>query len=289
MPKRDYKSYNVLGDELQQDGIYEDNKCTAAQEVEVGLFSEAQNKEEDIPKVSMSETSEDVVEIGKLEKKQKDTESEEVLHSENKINLYKKLVKSKKKDKKIGENKDIDKSNTLYNSIDKKLSKSEAIDKDIDKNSDKRIVTSNREDKSINRSKIQEEVDMTFSGYKDYYQTKERSKLVKWGLRLAKFILTIMLLPLIAIIAGVIVLFLGSFLTAIIIAVGTGIFILGTICFMSTQMNASLVALGISVSVTAISFGGILSILFHMLIKWNISLLKKYRRPSKQSIKKEAR
>ena len=269
MPKRDYKSYNVLGDELQQDGIYEDNKCTAAQEVEVGLFSEAQNKEEDIPKVSMSETSEDVVEIGKLEKKQKDTESEEVLHSENKINLYKKLVKSKKKDK--------------------KLSKSEAIDKDIDKNSDKRIVTSNREDKSINRSKIQEEVDMTFSGYKDYYQTKERSKLVKWGLRLAKFILTIMLLPLIAIIAGVIVLFLGSFLTAIIIAVGTGIFILGTICFMSTQMNASLVALGISVSVTAISFGGILSILFHMLIKWNISLLKKYRRPSKQSIKKEAR
>lgn len=135
----------------------------------------------------------------------------------------------------------------------------------------------------------QEVVDMTFSGYKNYYQTKERSTLVKWGLRMVKLILILMLLPLLTIIAGTIVLFMGGFLTSIILPIGLGVMILGITCFISTQIKTSLIALGITISITSISLGGILLILFCMLIKGSIHLLKKYKKPHRERMKKEGR
>lgn len=135
----------------------------------------------------------------------------------------------------------------------------------------------------------QEVVDMTFSGYKNYYQTKERSTLVKWSLRIVKLILILMLLPLLTIIAGTIVLFMGGFLASIILPIGLGVMILGIICFISTQVKTSLIALGITISITAISLGGILLILFCMLIKGSMYLLRKYKKPHKERMKKEDR
>lgn len=209
MSKRDYKTYNVLGKELAQEGIYGDNKCTEAQEVAIQSTNEDENKVSGIGQVHEYEVNE--------------------------------------------------------------FSKTMGVNESIDRN------------------ETQEEVDMTFSGYKNYYQTKKRSKLVKWSLRIAKLILIIMLLPLIATVTGTVALFIGGFLTAIVIPIGVGIAILGAICFMSTQVHASLIALGISASVTVLALGGILLILFCMLMKWIIGLFKKYKKPRNQSMKREER
>lgn len=217
MSKRDYKSYNVLGEELTQ-------------QVDMGPINKVKNDVNHIWQTHVIDVNPEVVWIDEIGKKQKDFHREEAV------------------------NKKIDISN---------------------------------KSKDVKMSGNQEPIDMTFSGYKNYYQTKERSKLVTWSLTLAKFILLIMLLPLITVIASVSVLFVGGFLAAIILPIGVGIIILGAICFMSTQVNASLVALGISVSVTAISLGGILFILFNMLMKWMIHLFKRYKKPRNQSMKKE--
>ena len=220
MSKRDYKSYNVLGEELTQ-------------QVDIEPINKVKNDVNHIWQTHVIDVNPEVVWIDETGKKQKDFHREEAV------------------------NKNIDISDKINNSKDIKMSKN------------------------------QEPVDMTFLGYKNYYQTKERSKLVTWSLTLAKFILLIMLLPLITVIASVSVLFVGGFLAAIILPIGAGIIILGVICFMSTQVNASLVALGISVSVTAISLGGILFVLFNMLMKWMIQLFKRYKKPRNQSMKKE--
>ncbi|MBU3804365.1 MAG: hypothetical protein H9872_06385 [Candidatus Cellulosilyticum pullistercoris] len=239
MAKRDYKSYNILGEELPQEDVYEENRYTEVQPIDIEPINEEQNKEESISQPRFLETSQEIVEVVKIEKEQKTFEDETA-----------------------------------------------DINKDIARNAE-----SNKKDKikNVNTGTKQEEVDMTFLGYKNYYQTKERSTLVKWSIRLAKLILLIMLLPLIAIIGTSILACVGGFLTVIAISVGTGVVILGTICFISTQVDASLIALGISSSVTAISFGGILLVLFCMLIKWMIGLFKKYRKPRNQSMKKEER
>jgi len=303
--KRDYKSYNVLGEELGQDGTYEDSGFTEVQDGEREFVNEVKSKQDNISNGCVSETSQDTVKLMRIEKEQEDFGDKAILQSRKRINLGKKLIKRKeakgKRNQSLtvnnvemdyigGENTKAKESNKIIDTkenINKIKQEAKAVNKDIDS----RIDIGNKigKSKNIGTSKIQEEVDMTFSGYKNYYQTKERSKFVKWSLRLAKFVLTMMLLPLIAIIAGTIVLVVGGFLTAVVICVGTGVVILGTICFMSTQVNASLVALGISVSVTAISFGGILFVLFYMLMKWSIGLLKKYKKPGKQSIRKEER
>ena len=308
MSKRDYKSYNVLGEELDQEGTYEDSGCTQTQDGEREFANEVKSKQENIPNWNVSEISQDTVGVVEIEKEQEGLGDEVILQPKKRINLGKKLTKRKESKEKRHQsstvnNLEVDyisRENTKTKESNKIIDTKDNIDKSkdeakaVNKNIDNRIGIGNKigkgkNIKNISTGEIQEEVDMTFSGYKNYYQTKERSKFVKWSLRLAKFVLTMMLLPLIAIIAGTIVLVVGGFLTAVVICVGTGVVILGTICFMSTQVNASLVALGISVSVTAISFGGILFVLFYMLMKWSIGLLKKYKKPGKQSIRKEER
>lgn len=190
MGKRDYKSYNILEEELHERTLSQDTIYTEVQEVDIKMMSENEDNKEDI------------------------------WHEYN-----------------LNENKEI--------------------------------------------------VDMTFSGYKNYYQTKERSMLVKWSIRIVKVILVLMLLPFITIIGGTIALFIGGFIAAIIFPIVLGIIILGAVCFISTQIETSLIALGITVSITAISLGGILLILFCMLIKESTRLLKKYKKPQKEKIKKE--
>lgn len=303
MPKRDYKSYNVLGEELAQEGNYEEHEYVETYDIDAVSPNKSMSQTEDNLQAHLIEAS--PARIGKLsiEEDKKDSMGEPALQPQKKINLGKKLRKNKETDlnksvegaNNIGLDKNLHINSNLYTNsnmcADSKpyVNSNLHVDENID--TDKNIDVDNYEDKSkyLNEKvdKNKEELDMTFSAYKTQYQTKKRSKLVKWSMRLATLILVIMLLPLIAIVSCVVLGFFGGFLTAIITAIGIGVLILGAICFMSTQVSASLIALGIAVSVTCISLGSILFILFWMLLKWIGGLFKKYKKPSSQSIRKE--
>lgn len=136
-------------------------------------------------------------------------------------------------------------------------------------------------------SKEEQRRDDDIPEYKRYYQQKERSGFFKWCLRLAKFSIIVMLLPFIAVIgAGVLGVILG-FLCTIGTLIGTGIFILGAICFISSQVSISIIGLGISVAITCMAFGGIVLILFILLMKWSLKVVRKYRKPRSKTNNKE--
>lgn len=138
-------------------------------------------------------------------------------------------------------------------------------------------------------SKEEQRRDDDIPEYKRYYQQKERSGFFKWCLRLAKFSIIVMLLPFIAVIgAGVLGVILG-FLCTIGTLIGTGIFILGAICFISSQVSISIIGLGISVAITCMAFGGIVLILFIVLMKWSLKVVRKYRKPRSKTNNKEVR
>ena len=109
--------------------------------------------------------------------------------------------------------------------------------------------------------------DTSFTSYVQADKERERSFLAKWSIRLAKLILFIMLLPVIGIIGGGILAIAGGVAVGILICIGGGLLILGTTCFVATQVNAMIIALGVSLGITAISFGMIILILCIMLIK----------------------
>lgn len=301
MPKRDYKSYNVLGEELAQEGNYEEHQNVEAQDLDAVSFNKSKSQMEDDLQAHVIEANPTGIETLNIEEQQGGCIGESVLQPKKKINLGKKLRKNKETDLDksvdltnnidLNKNEEIDKYTDIHNQEDKNKYENRKIDSQEDKNKYINKNPDNDEDKGkyANKKvdKNNEEIDMTFSAYKTHYQTKKRSKLVKWSVRLAKLILVIMLLPLIAIISSVALGFFGGFLAAIITAIGTGVFILGAICFMSTQVSASLIALGVAVSVTCISLGSILFILFWMLLKWIGGLFKKYKKSSSQSIRKE--
>lgn len=109
--------------------------------------------------------------------------------------------------------------------------------------------------------------DTSFSSYIAADKKRERSFLVKWGTRLAKLILFMMLLPVIGIVGGGVLFIAGGITLGILACIGGGLFILGTTCFIATQVNTTIIALGISTGITAISFGGIVLVLCMMFIK----------------------
>lgn len=113
----------------------------------------------------------------------------------------------------------------------------------------------------------QELRDTSFSSYIAADKKRERSFLVKWGTRLAKLILFMMLLPVIGIVGGGVLFIAGGITLGILACIGGGLFILGTTCFIATQVNTTIIALGISTGITAISFGGIVLVLCMMFIK----------------------
>lgn len=208
MPKRDYKSYNVLEEELMQEEAYEKSEII---------------KQEHIIDISSYE----------IEEEQEEPEVANELPKE-------KGAEPKKE----------------YN---EKVEPNEKLE----------------------REEINKEREMSFSAYKNSYQTKERSRLVRWSIRLVKIIIFLMLLPLLGILAFAGLSLLGAFLAAAVAVLGSGVFILGGICFIATQLSTNLIALGISAAIAALSLGSILFILFIMLIKYIIALINKYRKPYK--------
>lgn len=119
--------------------------------------------------------------------------------------------------------------------------------------------------------------DTSFSSYVEADKKRERSFFVKWGIRFAKLILFIMLLPVIGVVSGGVLFIAGSVLVGILACIGGGIFILGTTCFVATQVNTAIIALGISLGITAISFGGIVLVICMMLIKKINQLVHEHR------------
>ncbi len=229
MAKRDYRSYNILGDELQK-------------ETNLQPSDQKDNKEKEINQLDSIE---------------------EVDVLQEKIDISQPFIEVSTTKESIGIDKEPIEEVKLAES-----NNSSSIDSDFEK--------------KVNN-------DTSFSNYKDNYQKKERSRLVKWGLRLSKFIIILMLLPFIGIILSAVLTFLGFFIAGIVGSFGLGIFLIGVTSFFATQISVLLIALGITSSITALSFGAILTILFIMMIKQVRSLLQKYRKPKRTRTIQEGR
>lgn len=119
--------------------------------------------------------------------------------------------------------------------------------------------------------------DTSFSKYVEKEKKKERGFLVKWSLRLIKLILFIMLLPVIGIVGGGVIGVIGVISGGILACIGGGLFTIALTCFVATQVNTMIVALGISAGIAAISFGGIVLIIFMAVIKGIVNVVKRNR------------
>lgn len=282
MPKRDYKSYNVLGEELVQEETYEQNEELSLQPVRGARQEQEVNGNETIIQVIQEEKNE----INNKVSLEKEKEGfEEIIDIE--ISRIEQTPLEKVEEVKEKVQKSLDLEYVLLNEeIEDKLNINTEKPKGENKKEHVKAIKKVIQEKA---EEIEENIDMSFAAYKESYQTKERSRLVRWSVRLVKIVILLMLLPFIAILATGIISILGGFLMAIIAAIGSGLVILGAICFVSTQISSDVIALGISAAITALALGGILLILFSMLIKWMVGLFRKYRKPHKRNIRKEVR
>lgn len=315
MAKRDYRSYNILGDEMQkeielQDLVQEDSKN---QEVE--LDKEEQNKshinQQAFPHLESAKQANTTQEINILKKETTDSKSflemsitQEGINIDNnqtkeEANLVQEnaeVAEELEKSKSTARKSRLSKINETLDKISTSKIKSEKVDlanlsTENIKSFEKEITDSMSKEQTYheNHNTYNINNDTSFSTYKDNYQKKERSRFVKWGMRLAKLILILMLLPFIGIIGSVILTFLGFFIAGIVGSFGVGIFIIGITSFFGTQISALLIALGITSSITALAFGSILTILFIMMIKQIRNLIQRYRKPRRIRTSQEGR
>lgn len=230
MPKRDYRSYNILENELANSESYSKDSIDLVQPMQ---------KEKTLDRENGYES----------ENKSED-ESKEKLEEENAEEQIKEHVEEciggTIKDKPFwGEKK-----------------QEQQKENDIEKNLD-------------------------YPAYKKYYHQKERSKIFKLIMVLARIICFIMLLPVIGIVVFGALIAVGSIALTIVASIGAGIFILGAVCFMLSQLSFNLVALGITFSITLIAFGGIVLILIIMFIKWIKGLVRKNKRLQGKLVKED--
>lgn len=235
MAKRDYRSYNILGDEMQkeielQDLVQEDSKN---QEVE--LDKEEQNKshinQQAFPHLESAKQANTTQEINILKKETTDSKSflemsitQEGINIDNnqtkeEANLVQEnaeVAEELEKSKSTARKSRLSKINETLDKISTSKIKSEKVDlanlsTENIKSFEKEITDSMSKEQTYheNHNTYNINNDTSFSTYKDNYQKKERSRFVKWGMRLAKLILILMLLPFIGIIGSVILTFLG--------------------------------------------------------------------------------
>ena len=130
-------------------------------------------------------------------------------------------------------------------------------------------------DDNIEEEKFEEiepQKDTSFDGYKEKHASIKRRGIIKWLIRLLKIALFLMLLPFICIVLAVIGSIIAAVAGVIIACIGTGLCILGAICFMSSQVSGSLIALGVMAAIALLSLGGIISILTLMFVKWIVGI-----------------
>lgn len=261
MPKRDYKSYNILEEELAQEAVEMEQNAQ---------IEETRLDEKNSQLTGKNDKMEVNVEIEKV--KPINEVKAEIVQEEDKKELNKQAINQMSAEPKEKEIKAKPISLVKVN-----LGAKKEVQKETS------VKQQEAKDKSVTSIKKEENVD--FPAYKRYYQQKERSSLFKGIMGLAKLIILIMLLPFIGIIAAGVLGVVGCVALVVLGSIGTGLFILGMICFMATQFNVEIIALGISSSATLISFGGIIFILFMMFAKWLIGLCKGYWKPRRMKTK----
>lgn len=140
-----------------------------------------------------------------------------------------------------------------------------------------------KEEKKV--EEIAAQKDTSFDGYKEKYASRKRRGITKWAIRLLKLVLFLMLLPFIGIVLAAIGAALAAVASVIIACIGSGLCILGAICFMSSQISGSLIALGVMSSIALLSLGGIISILTFMFMKGIVGIFNR-RKLNKKANKK---
>lgn len=299
MRKRDYKSYSILDEEISKEEMANNampkaDIQTVAKEV---LKSEPKISEDKqaskalvVQELSEAHELKEKEKVLKQEKMDKSAHEKETIQDEDgtkeskkKINLIKqakrRIIEAQNKKQRAGaERKEVE---GVVGGETKESTKGESSIGNY------YIGAKENKKNEADTSEVDKELD--FPAYKKYYQQKERSRWFKGIMGLAKLIILIMLLPLIGIIGFGVLTVVGCVLAVIIGAVGVGVVILEAICFMSTQISASLIGLGIATSVTCIAFGGIIFILFVMFIRWIIGVFKKYRKSQMKINRREDR
>lgn len=264
MSKRDYKSYNMLDefieedlDDMQQDEALEENEISQALMQDDLDEQTLEVVETIIVKESVQNTYGAEIQEQNISDIQLMTEptliSTEEVPKKSMVSLLKKNIEREDQETSFKEEK----------------SKSKCIEKEV---KDNKLTDS-----------------LKLSSYKKYYQQKERSTLFKWLMLIAKIIITLMLLPLIGVIAFCIMFAVGIIALTILGSVAMGILFLTCVCFMATQLSGNLIALGISVAITCIAFAGIVLVLSLALFKWLLGLIKKYKKPRIKNCQKEVR
>lgn len=133
----------------------------------------------------------------------------------------------------------------------------------------------------INVIDIKQEQEKTnatsFKAYVDKEKTKSRNPLVKWLVRLFKFIVACMLLPITAIIGLGCISVVGGYIAGTIGIFAGGVFSLVAGAFFATQMTGEMMALCIAVGITALSGSALLALLFIMFFRWVFSSIRNLR------------
>lgn len=258
MSKRDYKSYSILDDEINSMG--QDETVQTEEHINVSEYPQ----QECNPVYEKNDLVSDTIEASHIESVQ--------LQEEKSDNLKKVQDHLQSED---------------FNNHNGEENKEELLRQQINDKTQKLSLQSNKDmdnigfnDTKNNNLLIKQNTlkeDTSFEKYKSDHPLKKRSGFVKWSLRLLKLTIFIMLSPLFAVILAGVITVVAVVAAAIIACIATGVGILGGICFISSQVSASIVALGFSVAIACLSLGGIISILSIMATKGLIGLFSKWR------------
>lgn len=296
MQKRDYRSYNILEEELEQE-VIEDSRQILKKEQEVRNQQAPPDKEPSINAheelIHSSIVHKNILQEEKQIKNEVENEGA-LLKLEAQINTEENSPKKiqindqehiLQEGEQVSQQADIGIENREFNMTE---STQKIIEDELKPNRKeprlfKRKKEKSKEKQSISKGLLDEEIGnqpkLDFPVYKRYYQQKERSTLFKCIMMLAKIIITLMLLPLIAVIAFVLLCIVGCFLAVILGSIGCGVIMLGSVCFVATQISDNLIALGVLIAITAMSFGGMILIIFLAITQWIRGILRRYKKP----------
>lgn len=132
------------------------------------------------------------------------------------------------------------------------------------------------------------EQNMSFDSFVRKNPLQGKNSFMKWTIRILTACVFLMLSPVIIIVLGGVGMVLAAVAVTTLVCIGLGLFILIGSCFIATQISMSLFMLGIFISIALISFGGILSTIVIIFIKWCIGGLRKQRASRKSRHQREA-
>lgn len=258
MSKRDYKSYNVLAEELEIDKIIEVDDLK-------------QDAKDDLDHVvEVEHTNEEVIEVGSIHDVSASKQEDIPITNQEVIEVPQVLLKKVSDDKQMK---------------DKREGKEPEV-ATIDLQVQGARIKHQKQAQENQKVNGDQENTFSFDNYKDKYQKKNTNKAIKRTVGVLKILVLCMLSPVILILLGCIFAALAVSVVGIGACFVVGAMLIGMACFMSTQLHTSMIALLVSAGISGVSLGGILLILFIIGLKWSIGLIKKLRK-SKQVTNKE--